>query len=336
MKKFLGLCLVFVFCAGVRAEDAKAGGFIHSRFSAGKGEKDSFSIKRARVKFTGNLDERFSFKIQAETAESEKVPTTTETAFLLDAYVVCGLKDALKIKTGQFKIPMSAEALASSTKSDLINKYQFISQMFPSKCRDTGIMAEGKFSGNKIAYSAGVFNGSGPNAADNDDNSFYVARLAAKVSQAINAGIGYAGSHETAGGNSKIETALITNPAFASYEKRIAQADVEFKRDDISLKAEYITGSYAPDNSTVEITAAGFGVTGSYFVIPKKLSVAARYEEYDPDDSVTDVKDVKWMALGLNYSPAKKVRLQVNYISKKEAKNEVDDDSFIVQLQYCF
>ncbi len=328
MKKFLGLCLAFGFCAGVYAEDVKVGGFIHSRFSAGAAEKDSFAIKRARVKLTGNLDERFSFKILAE---------TSVTPLLLDAYLECKLNDALKIKSGQFKIPISAEALTPATKGDLINKYQFIAEMFPSTCRDTGIMAEGKLAENKISYSAGVFNGSGPNAADNDDNSFYAARLSAATSSEIKAGFSIAGSHEGVKGDSKIETALIATAGFASYEKRIAQADIEFKQDDISLKAEYITGNYKPDDSAIkEVSAAGFGVTGSCFVIPKKLSAVARYEEYDPNNSVTDAKDVIWKTLGLNYFPVEKIKLQANYILKKEAKNEVDNDSFIVQLQYCF
>lgn len=330
MKKLLSLCLVLGFCAGAFAEDVKVGGFIHSRFSAGKDENDSFSIKRARVKFTGNLDERFSFQLLAETAV---------TPLLLDAYMEYKMSDALKIKTGQFKIPLSAEALASATKQDLINKYQFISQMLPSTCRDIGVMASGEFPENKISYSAGVFNGSGPNAADNDGKSFYVARLTAKPLAKIKAGVGFAGSHEMNKSvpadnySTKIEKAL----AFASYEKQIAQADLEFKQNGLSLKAEYIAGNYSPDVSTIkEVNAAGFGVTGSYFVIPKKLSAVARYEEYDPNDSVTDAKDVTSATLGLNYFPAGKVKLQANYISKKEAKNEVDNDSLIIQLQYCF
>ncbi|MBU3956197.1 OprO/OprP family phosphate-selective porin [bacterium] len=328
MKKLLSLCLVLGFCAGAFAEDVKVGCYIHSRFSAGKAENDSFAIKRARVKFTGNLDERFSFQLLAETAV---------TPLLLDAYMECKMSDALKIKTGQFKIPLSAEALASATKQDLINKYQFISQMLPSTCRDIGVMASGEFPENKISYSAGVFNGSGPNAADNDGNSFYVARLTAKPLAKIKAGVGFAGSHETVSGDSKIETALIATPGFASYEKQIAQADLEFKQGGISLKAEYIAGNYSPDDSTIKgVNAAGFGVTGSYFVISKKLQASARYEKYDPDDSVTDKKDVTWTTLGLNYFPAGKVKLQANYISKKEAKNEVDNDTLIVQLQYCF
>ncbi|MDO9513721.1 MAG: porin [Elusimicrobiota bacterium] len=330
MKKLLSLCLVFGFCAGAFAEDVKVGGFIHSRFSAGKAENDSFSIKRARVKFTGNLDERFSFQLLAETAV---------TPLLLDAYLECKMNDALKIKTGQFKIPLSAETLASATKQDLINKYQFISQMLPSTCRDIGVMASGEFPENKISYSAGVFNGSGPNAADNDGNSFYVARLTAKPLAKIKVGVGFAGSHEmnksvtSDNYSTKIEKAL----AFASYEKQIAQADLEFKQEGISLKAEYIAGNYSPDDSTIkEVSAAGFGVTGSYFVIPKKLSAVARYEEYDPNDSVANAKDVTSATLGLNYFPAEKVKLQVNYILKKEAKNVIDDNSFIVQLQCCF
>ncbi len=175
-------------------------------------------------------------------------------------------------------------------------------------------------------------------SADNDGSSFYVARLNAQPLPEIKAGIGFAGSHERVKGNSEIETALlIATPAFASYEKRIAQADLELSQNNISLKAEYITGNYSPDDSTIkEVAAAGFGVTGSYFLIPKKLSAIARYEKYDPNDLVTDAKDVIWTTLGLNYFPAEKVRLQANYIFKKEAKNEVDNDSFIVQLQYCF
>jgi len=324
-KFFLVLSLVFYSSASVFAEEVKIGGFSHFRFSAGKDESDSFAVKRARVKFTENLDRRLFLNIQAEIAN---------TPLLLDAYGEYRLDKTLKIRTGQFKVPMSAEALTPATKQDLINKYRFISQMFPPKCRDIGVMASGEFSEDRVSYYAAVFNGSGPNAADNDDSSFYVARMTGKPFSKFKTGIGFASSHEKVEGASKIEKGLI----LGSYKKSIAQADLEFKvKKEATLKAECIKGKYVPDGFGIkEIRAEGIGVTGSCSVIPGKLSLAARYERHDPDDSVTNKKDEKWTTLGLNYSPAGKVKLQANYISKKEAKDEADNDTFIVQLQYCF
>ena len=323
LKKFLVLSLVFCSSASVFAKDVGMSGFTQFQFSAGKAENDSFAVKRARVKFTGNPDRRFFLNIHAEIANKP---------LLLDAYGEYRLDKTLKIRTGQFKVPMSAEALTPATKQDLINKYRFISQMFPPKCRDIGVMASGEFSEDRVSYYAAVFNGSGPNAADNDDSSFYVARMTGKPFSKFKTGIGFASSHEELKGTSKIEQGL----GFTQYKKRIVQADLEFNVEKISLKAECIKGKYIPDGDAEEVNAESIGITGRCFIIPGKLLLAARHERYDPNNSVTDKNDEKWTTLGLNYSPAGKVKLQANYISKKEAKDEADNDTFIVQLQYCF
>jgi hypothetical protein len=236
-----------------------------------------------------------------------------------------------KINIGQFKIPMSAEALSPVTKQDLINKYRFLTQLLPTSYRDIGVMAEGNIFTGKISYQSGIFNGNGLNNKTNDDDQyFYVGRLMTKEAF-LQMGISAASSRETGTGNSAIESAFGSPP----YRKNLAQADLKIGKKNSFLKGEFIFGRYNFDSAKT-IRASGFGFTVGKFLMLDKLSIIARYEEYNPDRSIINRKDTNWTTVGLNYFPANKVKLQANYVFKREAKSEKRNDTFAVQLQYCF
>ncbi|MCD6422717.1 MAG: hypothetical protein J7L42_01180, partial [Elusimicrobia bacterium] len=179
--------------------------------------------------------------------------------------------------------------------------------------------------------SAGILNGNGLGNMKNDDNNFLcICRLTGKITGPLKTGISFASSRETVAGNSKIESSLP-----APYKKTLIQADIEAKCEKNFLKGELIEARYNPD-SAAPLKADGFGLTCGCFLIDKILSVVLRYEEYDPDKSVTDKNDIKWTTLGINYFASKKAKIQANYIFKSEAEDETNNNSFIVQMQYCF
>ncbi|MCG2726523.1 MAG: OprO/OprP family phosphate-selective porin [Elusimicrobia bacterium] len=314
------ICVLF-FCSGICfAEPPQIGGFIHTRFSAGSSENDSFAMQRARVKLTGSTDEKTDYTIMLD---------AEQTPILIDAVLNRKLGKNFNLSVGQFKIPFSAEALVPATKKDLINNYLYIGQMLPPICRDIGIMAKGSLHKEKIEYFFGIFNGNGPNSKNTDDKYLYVARIKANPISFLWAGISYDRASKTAGGVSAIETGM------TKYTKNLIQADLEFQKGSAFLKGEYVLGKYNRA-SAANIKANSLGITSGYFITKQKLSAIVRYEKYDPNTSAKNNKDKIWTTIGLNYVPEKKILLQINYIFKNEAMGNLKDDLFITQLQYCF
>jgi len=173
-KSIFAVCALFFYPVVCFAKTPQIGGFIHARYLAGKAENNSFAVKRVRVVFSGKADENFDYTIRVDSLRQP---------ILLDAVLKYTHSKQFKVDIGQFKIPMSAEALTPVTKQDLINKYRFLSQLFPPSYRDIGIMAEGNIFDGKISYQLGIFNGNGSNNKANDDNQyFYVGRLTIKES----------------------------------------------------------------------------------------------------------------------------------------------------------
>ncbi len=144
-------------------------------------------------------------------------------------------------------------------------------------------------------------------------------------------GIGAASFCETGTGDSALESAFTQLP----YIKNLMQADLKIGRKDLFLKGEFMLGKYNFDSAT-NLKAGGFGFTAGKFLMPNKLSAVARYEEFNPDRSVVNGKEVKWTTAGLNYFPSGNVKLQANYVFKREAENSSKNDLFITQLQHCF
>jgi hypothetical protein len=91
-----------------------------------------------------------------------------------------------------------------------------------------------------------------------------------------------------------------------------------------------------------KFTTDGFYVTGGYFLIPKKLQLAARYEHLNPGQKGND--GISSITGGLNYYiHGDDLKLMVNYIHTwsdfREANPEFGDDNFdevIGRLQVMF
>ena len=111
------------------------------------------------------------------------------------------------------------------------------------------------------------------------------------------------------------------------------------------FQAEYIRRKLVTDdllaftNGTTarSITADGWFLQGGYFVQPKKLSLNARYETYDPNDQVTTNNDYDRYALGFNYYfQGNSFKLQGDYTWQDEAVNDLDNNYWELQLQMLF
>lgn len=129
---------------------------------------DTFETRRAFVTLDGKMSDDVSGRIQVDVAASSDI--------LRDAYINFTHFPYTKIKVGQFKVPFSYEWLTSSAELDTIQRA--LSTTNFSTDRDLGIMLEGETPNKKMYYAAGIFNGTGRNTSDTNENKDFIGRVA--------------------------------------------------------------------------------------------------------------------------------------------------------------
>ena len=134
-------------------------------------DTSSFRLRRARLVFSGNLlGKQFSYKLNHDLASSGG------SGKLLDAWLQWNLSKAANVRMGQFKVPNSRQALASSASLQFIERSNvtnhFTDDVF-GDARQNGAMVHGKI-GSAAKYAVGMFNGNsdgeGTNARGVDNN----------------------------------------------------------------------------------------------------------------------------------------------------------------------
>ncbi len=289
----------------------KLNGYVQVRYTHWDTGTDGFRIRRARFGFKGELLKNFNFKLQVD---------GTRSPILLDAAVEITSVPFAKLSFGQFKVPFSLENLTSSSALDLVNRTPTVRALCPaqdigSTGRDIGVTASGKFS--ILEYTLGVFNGSGINRVDTNDQKDMVGRLILRPLNSLAIGVShYIGDQR---------------PIFgaAHVNRDRTGVDVVFSKGQAFIKGEYI---FARDDQTER---SGWYVRGAYFFIPEKLQALINYDSYDRDlDLAGNRIDV--LTLGLNWFFSEKTKLQINYEHHKDEFTGIAENVFLAQFQAYF
>jgi phosphate-selective porin OprO and OprP len=259
------------------------------------GDQSSFRIRRARVWLEGHLySPKFRYGIQGDFADDFE---------LRDAYVEFAHVEPAVLKVGQFKIPFNRQQITSSGALQFVDR-SIINDEFilGDDGRDIGGMVYGEIVPELLAYNAGLFNGSGPNTTNEDTDLLTVGRVlltplgpfkdyyvegdhVGDDTPRLGIGAAVAYSGDESDGRTVDRTGLIEEPGFTGADVLAATADAHFKVLGFSMLADYHYRKVDPRGSTLA-RFDGQGVQGQagYFVLPKKLEVAARYAWLDPDD----------------------------------------------------
>jgi hypothetical protein len=171
------------------------------------------------------------------------------------------------VSIGQFKIPVSYEGYNSSSKI-VFPERAMVSSTFGDK-RDLGLRIAKQFQ--YVGYSAGLFNGSGQNASDADDNKDAALRLEVYPRKGLLlAGVAYA----SLSGREK-----------PGHKERF-EADLRFEHGPFLLQAEYIHGRdvSAAAMGTTSVKGQGFYTVAGFRPIDE-LQVLGRFGYLDPDTS---------------------------------------------------
>jgi phosphate-selective porin OprO/OprP len=285
------------------------------------GVNNAFSLHRARLDVKGDINDSWNYEVYTEFAATTK---------LLDAYTTYKIADYLKFTAGQFKIPFSIESLIADSQLEFIDRSQVVNALAGRSTdvignqngRDIGIQINGSFA--KVNdrylfdYTFGVFNGAGYDVTtDNNGHKDLVARLSIHpinnlvVSANIYNGQGNYGT-----------------PAKNQTRNRNG-FDARYVLGGLSLTAEY-------DNGTDGIIKRdGWYAQAAYFVIPKKLQLAAKYDTYDPNQAVATDRTTIYYG-GVNYFFNNWARFTVDYLYRHEDVTPIKNNILEAQLQLTF
>lgn len=328
------------------------GGFIQVNFedgdvSAFEGRfgltalNDRVRLRRARINLTGDFAEQFDFKIEGE-FESGDGLSSGRTAFEgTDIFLNWHRFSEAQLKLGQWKAPFGLEQITPDTTLFTIERTLPTGAITPE--RQIGAQIWGKpfahlwpEQTDLLTYYAGIFNGNGRNTTTNDNNNFmYVGRLEllpfkGKLfgqAASLKFGADILNSRDAKGTNISQTGNLLVNSdgSLSPYvlpgaaERTAWSVDTWLTVGPFDLIAEYLSENV--DGRTVNGVAPGFAdfnpsgwyVQGSYFIIPKKLQAAVKWEELNPDQVAND--GIHSITGGLNYYiHGNDIKLMANYV----------------------
>jgi phosphate-selective porin OprO/OprP len=361
--------LVYVVPAGPEYK-LTLGGYIQANFedgdvSAFEGRfgltalKDRFRLRRARINLTGDFAENFDFKIEGDFQQGDGISSGRTAFSATDIFINWHQFAEANVKIGQWKAPFGLEQITPDPKLFTIERSLPTGAITPE--RQIGIQLWGKPFTNVwpeqkelVTYYAGIFNGNGRNVTNNDNNDFmYVGRLELMPvhgtflgqEASLKLGGDILNSRDDAGTNISQSLNLKVNKdgslspfTLPGADERTAwSVDAWFTFGPFDLIGEYLSENV--DGRTVNGVAPGFAdfnpsgwyVQGSYFIIPKKLQAAVKWEELDPGQVADD--GIRSITGGLNYYiHGDAIKLMVNYIHTwsdfREAHPGFGDDQF--------
>jgi phosphate-selective porin OprO and OprP len=298
-------------------------GLIQTRYQGFEqsGVNNSFDVHRARLDVKGDIDDNWNYELYTEFAGTTK---------LLDVYTTYKIADYLKFTAGQFKVPFSIESLIADSQLEFIDRAQVVDALAGrakdvignQNGRDIGIQINGSFA--KLDdrylfdYTLGVFNGAGYDVtADNNSRKDIVGRFSVHpinnlvVSADFYNGVGFYGT-----------------PA-KNQKRNRGGFDARYVAGPLSITAEYDKGTDG------NIKRDGWYAQAAYFVIPKRLQLATKYDTYDPNNVITTDRS-DWYIGGINYFFNSWTKLTVDYSDRHEQVTQVKNNLISVQLQLTF
>ena len=292
-------------------------GFYNYRFDAEEGKKTAnrFALDQARIGLRGRVYADFEFELDLEMGEGEVEPR--------DLWIAYAPKDSFEVRVGQFKVPYS-RARMTSKKYILFTKRAGLIQHFVPG-RDIGMMCRSRLLEKKLEFYGGVYTGHGQNQYKDDTKGMPLVSFRTAFSPLgrfryragdlemsprplISVGLNAAWSDDA---SSDPEDFLRT----IEGEKILYGVDVSFKYMGFYAEAEFQHARFFPDSGD-EFTAGGFMVQAAYLILPPRLEIAVRYDEFNPSDRIRLVTQ-RTITYGINlYLYGQKAKVQLNYFQR--------------------
>lgn len=294
---------------------------------------EGFRLRRARVGFYGSYKDTLGISIVVDVKDPESGGTSLGSATLLYRPM-----EALNLALGTAPLPFSRGAMTSSSRLQMIERPMAIQNIVPGS--QLGFAALGSVADGRFEYAAGVYNGQPGRYGLGPLTRGYLAAARVQV-----APLGRMPRGESDYEQSPLRFA-IGGDYYHSADNAIvgdaASADVSLKWRGLSLLAEFLWDRRKPEGApatspTLPATTermAAYAQAG-YFVVPRLLELAIRYEWFDDHRGIDDAGDLWLIAGGANvHLMDGLLKAQVNYQHRHERKvPQLDNDVLFLQFQ---
>jgi hypothetical protein len=294
-----------------------------------------FRIRRARLGFSGDLSELFSYKILLEFAGSQNI--------LLDFATTAKIDPALHITVGQFIAPtqMYETSTISSANTECLDISEIGSTVYTTmgldSYRDVGLMASGTV--DVVKYGAYFGNGQGRfNYASRtgiDSKKFGDGLMGGRIDiepvQSVVLGGHYAVNKQES----------MNGTSLKKINRQSYSAVVNLNNiPGLTLRAEY-AGGKNKDNAAIDSSFTGYYILFGYKVIPQ-VQVVFRFEQMKEITRNPLALERSTFVIGGTYFFMKDekeiAKLQLNYFARTESSPvpTKDNDLLLVGLQLRF
>ena len=313
-------------------------------------DTNNIDVRRARLSLGGNVYGKLLHYYIELDGDSFDVG-------IRDFYVYWTPLEELNAKMGYFKVPFNQQRMTTSAKL-LLQDRAIASEAFDQD-RDYGVDIYGKPFDGYLEYHAAVFNGAGEDPAeredlvkalskgkadDNLDNELmYVLNLRynpfGKYDTVDETDLKYTGKFKMSIASSVVFNAKKKDEKLEDADTIAGVAELSMKYRGFSWHNEYFVMTEDPESDGDTVDSDGFFTQAGYFVIPKKLEIAARYSMLDPDNDVKNDIGKEYTA-GVNYYfRAHRSKIQADYghyVTEKGEEQDQKDNQVRVQYQIVF
>ena len=294
--------------------------------STGTRNRDQFSVRRARVKFTYQATPTSKFVLQPDITSSGVV--------LKDGYVELTepwTQWKHTFTAGQFNWPFGFEIMYSSSNREVPERSRVVRTLFPGE-RDRGVMLSGRTPNKKLNYRIAVVNGTGTGRSDDLNKRKDIVGRVGYSFGAFDVGASvYRGSELIA---------TSTNSAGLDFDKQRQGIDFQWATPlpGLRIRGEYITGKQAPAAGTTR--SDSFDVEGWYFYaiqsIGARHQLAVRLDEYD-SDSDTGNNAVRTINPSYIFHWDAHSKVMASYeLIDTQGTSDPDDNVFTLRYQFSF
>jgi phosphate-selective porin len=330
---------------GVVQGQGEFGGAVDPRYN---GVRDRFFLRRARLAAAAGFAEYFDFRMEADFGAGATAERTGVTTQITDVFVNWNRYKAANVKFGQFKTPFGYEQLIPDPKVLTVERSLPNDRLTDG--RQVGLGVNGCVAQDRLSYAVSVFNGAGVNNSANDNSRFmWVGRLATPLfagqlggeNAGINLGLNGlvtrdANSAKVGCGFDSVPGGAIDN-VFAGRRTAIG-LDAQFRVGRVGLDAEYLRADFHPTNRfpSPEVTADGWSLLASWFVVPKTLQAIGRYETFDPNNRLGANESNLW-TLGLTwFVKGDDLKFALNYLLGEPAGSTTRPQRLLSRVQLVF
>ncbi len=310
--------------------------------------------------YTKNL----TYRVQVDLAKSTQI--------LDAAWIDYRFMNEAQVRAGQYKMPFSRGELTSDGALQFVDRSNAVDAFKPSY--DIGVMLHGKTLGGKLVYNAGLFNGTGQGGTRTTNSGAWAARavfspfgempynepdLANTPSPLLSLGANYFANTLKRSGNAPFLDTTTSTPPYAGTSGWLGKDaantaifdntervdvgtygfDAAFKWRGFSAAGEYFGAKAEGQGRGRTAHARGYYGQAGYFLLPKKLEVAARYSSVDPNRDQPQDLQVEVTGAVSYYFQGHNLKIQGDYTNihtQVAGKQATDDKQMRVQAQLAF